>query len=261
MQSRNVDNTPPKQAWFGSLFRGAVIALAAAAVFSWFGVYDTGNSPFLERMILWSATISAGIAVSAFVMPRVFEGKLKPLHWSIRVLIAAAIISVPVTLVLMLVELWLGDLGPMNQLFGQYAYVLAVSVVLTGLAYGYAELREGTQTAPLPAASGASGPPPFIDRLPVRLRAAEIWAVSAEDHYLRVHTSAGEELILLRLADAIRELGGLDGLQTHRSWWVARAGLADVQKGDGKLVLKLKSGAEAPVSRTYLKAVRDAGWS
>jgi DNA-binding LytR/AlgR family response regulator len=84
--------------------------------------------------------------------------------------------------------------------------------------------------------------------------------VESEDHYLRVHTSAGSELILMRLADAVRELSGIEGLQTHRSWWVAKQGLADVVKGDGKLVLKLKSGAEAPVSRTYLKAVKDAGW-
>ena len=84
--------------------------------------------------------------------------------------------------------------------------------------------------------------------------------MSAEDHYLRVHTSAGETMILMRLADAIRELAGIDGLQVHRSWWVARQGLADATRTDGKLLLKLKSGAEAPVSRTYIKAVKDAGW-
>jgi DNA-binding LytR/AlgR family response regulator len=84
--------------------------------------------------------------------------------------------------------------------------------------------------------------------------------VSAEDHYLRVHTSLGETMVLMRLADAVRELASLEGLQTHRSWWVARQGLADASRGDGKVTLTLKSGAEAPVSRTYLRAVKDAGW-
>jgi DNA-binding LytR/AlgR family response regulator len=114
--------------------------------------------------------------------------------------------------------------------------------------------------APPPAQPG-TGPPAFLERLPLRLRSAELYAIESEDHYLRVHTSAGQELILLRLADAVRELAGVEGLQTHRSWWVAKQGLADVMKGDGRLVLKLKSGAEAPVSRTYAKAVRDAGWN
>jgi DNA-binding LytR/AlgR family response regulator len=70
----------------------------------------------------------------------------------------------------------------------------------------------------------------------------------------------GETMILMRLADAIRELAALEGLQTHRSWWVARQGLADVTKGDGRVTLKLKSGVEAPVSRANLKVVKDAGW-
>ena len=77
----------------------------------------------------------------------------------------------------------------------------------------------------------------------------------------RLHTSLGEALILLRLADAVRELASVEGLQTHRSWWVAKQGLADVTRGDGRVTLKLKSGVEAPVSRTYQKAVKDAGWA
>ena len=94
----------------------------------------------------------------------------------------------------------------------------------------------------------------------MKLRAAELYAIQSEDHYLRIHTSAGQEMILMRLADAVRELAGVEGLQTHRSWWVAKQGLADVVKGDGRLTLKLKSGAEAPVSRTFAKTVKDAGW-
>jgi transglutaminase-like putative cysteine protease len=42
---------------------------------------------------------------------------------------------------------------------------------------------------------------------------------------------------------------------------IVESRLADVVKGDGRLLLKLKSGAEAPVSRTYAKAVKDAGWT
>ena len=120
--------------------------------------------------------------------------------------------------------------------------------------------------APKPEAQPAAGagisdaPTAFLGRLPIRLRSAELYAVESEDHYLRVHTSAGQELILMRLADAVRELSSVEGLQTHRSWWVAKQGLADVEKGDGRLTLKLKSGAEAPVSRTYLKTVKEAGW-
>ena len=83
--------------------------------------------------------------------------------------------------------------------------------------------------------------------------------MSSEDHYLRIHTSRGEELILMRLADAVRELDGAAGVQVHRSWWVAKGGVADAKRDNGKLVLVLKSGTEVPVSRTYLTAAKEAG--
>ncbi len=84
--------------------------------------------------------------------------------------------------------------------------------------------------------------------------------MEAEDHYLRVRTSGGDELILLRLSDAIAELEGVEGARTHRSWWVARAAVAGVRRGDGRAVITLPDGTEVPVSRSYAKVLRDAGW-
>ena len=93
----------------------------------------------------------------------------------------------------------------------------------------------------------------------MKYRTADLHAISAEDHYLRVHTRLGEELILMRFSDALRELDGADGLQAHRSWWVARTGVVDSRREDGKLLLVLKSGGLAAVSRTYASTVKAAG--
>jgi WD40 repeat protein len=76
----------------------------------------------------------------------------------------------------------------------------------------------------------------------------------------RLLSGSDDGTLRLWEAESGRELAALEGLQTHRSWWVARQGLADVTKGDGKVRLKLKSGAEAPVSRANLKVAKDAGW-
>jgi hypothetical protein len=110
------------------------------------------------------------------------------------------------------------------------------------------------------AAPAAVAPVKFLERLPLKLRGADIWAVEAEDHYLRLHTSKGQDLILLRLADAIAELDGIEGAQVHRSWWVAREAITDAQKGDGRATLTLKDGAEVPVSRTYAGQLREKRW-
>ena len=141
----------------------------------------------------------------------------------------------------------------------QYLYVYAVCVVMvTG---GVVVSRAQAATPLLEAAEAQDVVARFMQRLPVKYRTADLWAVSSEDHYLRVHTSLGEELILMRLADAMRDLAGTDGLQTHRSWWVARDGVADTRREGGKLSLVLKSGKVAPVARTHASAVKQAGLS
>lgn len=106
----------------------------------------------------------------------------------------------------------------------------------------------------------APAPVKFLERLPLKLRGAQVWAVEAQDHYLRLHTSKGQDLILMRLADAVAELEGIEGAQVHRSWWVAREAVADARRGDGRATLTLKDGSEVPVSRTYARLIREAGW-
>ena len=113
--------------------------------------------------------------------------------------------------------------------------------------------------APAPAASGPTAVK-FLERLPLKLHGADLWAVEAEDHYLRLHTSRGQDLILLRLADAVAELDGLEGAQAHRSWWVARNAVVDVKRGDGRATLTLKDGSQVPVSRTHAARLRELGW-
>jgi hypothetical protein len=135
--------------------------------------------------------------------------------------------------------------------------VIAVAITLIGVMVDRA-FPDQTGSASPPKTSAALT---FLQRLPVRFHSAELWAVSSEDHYCRVHTSLGSELVLMRLADADRELADADGLRVHRSWWVARKGVAAAERSDGRLRLKLHSGEAVPVSRSYQAAVKDAGFT
>ena len=116
-----------------------------------------------------------------------------------------------------------------------------------------------TRTVAPPKRSAAAGVS-FVNRLPHRLRGAAILAIHGEDHYVRVHTSLGEHLIWMRLSDALTELAGLEGGQTHRSWWVAKSAVAGVRRGNGRAVLSLSNGLQAPVSRRFARRLRDGGW-
>lgn len=100
----------------------------------------------------------------------------------------------------------------------------------------------------------------FMRRLPSHLRTARLLAVAAEGHYVRVRTSAGSALLLLRLKDAIHELRAVDGQQTHRSWWVARNAVASGLREEGRFVLELTDGSRAPVSRSNATKLKQAGW-
>jgi DNA-binding LytR/AlgR family response regulator len=110
------------------------------------------------------------------------------------------------------------------------------------------------------ASSDTSRPVRFLERIPLHLRGARLIAVQSEDHYLRVHTTSGSDLILMRFSDALDELEGLEGAQTHRSWWVAKDAVQRAKRGDGRATLDLEGGITAPVSRRYARALRDAGW-
>jgi hypothetical protein len=99
----------------------------------------------------------------------------------------------------------------------------------------------------------------FLDRLPPRL-GRDLICLQMEDHYVRAHTAKGSDLVLTPLKDAIAELADTDGLQVHRSWWVARSAVVEPVASGRKISLRLTNGLEVPVSRASVAKLRAAGW-
>jgi hypothetical protein len=86
-----------------------------------------------------------------------------------------------------------------------------------------------------------------------------IVALQSEDHYVRVYGLSGSELVLMRLREAIAEMGEEPGDQIHRSWWVARAGIAHVERSGRSWSVHLVNGEAAPVSRDAIYRLRQGG--
>ena len=242
--------------WLRSKTRGFAVALAIGALLAVVGAFGTGEEPFGPRLVYWLTLMLAGAFIGALVQDGLGERRwLEQRPW-LRVGVVSLIIAVLLT-GLVWAFTWAffgrgaGFAGPLYF----FLPVLAVSAVVTAVS----ALGDRQPAVTHQAAAGAP-PARFLDRLPPKLRGGELFAVEAEDHYLRLHTSRGSDLVLMRLADAVAELEGLEGAQTHRSWWVAKSAVEDVRRGDGRAVLRLKNGVEAPVSRTYAKALRDSGW-
>ncbi len=96
--------------------------------------------------------------------------------------------------------------------------------------------------------------PAFIEKMTKPI-GREPWAIKAEQHYIRIYTQLGDEMVLYRFSDAIKGLEGFDGLQVHRSYWVAINAIESIENGGSSMTLKLKNEIEVPVSKSYRKQV------
>jgi hypothetical protein len=232
--------------------RGLVITLAAATFLAFGGAFGSDTASLPVRLAYWLGLMILGWIWGGFVSRTFFRRVRETQRLWVRILLSSLTLSIPYTIVVALVGIYaMGshyDLADIPRLVLTVTAISAVMITLNVMAE-----RQGVTSA-------GPQPPKFLDRLPLKLRGGEVWAVEAEDHYLRLHTSKGQDLILMRLADAIDELQGIEGAQVHRSWWVARDAITEAVRGDGRATLTLKDGAEVPVSRTYARLLRERNW-
>jgi len=105
---------------------------------------------------------------------------------------------------------------------------------------------------------GASKQIEILARLQIQNR-GQLLYMSMQDHYVNVVTSRGQELLLMRLSDAMKEAAGVDGLKIHRSHWIAREGIKRVDRQSGNYVVEMLDGTKLPISRGQIQAAKDAG--
>lgn len=237
-------------------WRGLVIAASAGVFMALVGAFGSGDAPLGVRLAYWMLAMLTGGVGGIVVSEIVDRGGWLDDRPALQGALIAICLTIPLTLAIWLLSsLFFQGVPELRTLRYFVGPVFVVTCVMTALNYFTQRAPAETHAAPAGAA-----PARFLDRLPARLRGGELYAVEAEDHYLRLHTSKGQDLILMRLSDAVIELEGLEGAQVHRSWWVARGAVASARRGDGKATLTLTDGSEAPVSRAYAKALRSAGW-
>lgn len=140
-------------------------------------------------------------------------------------------------------ETWLGlVLGEMSGSIGP------VVLVWIGLNAPHLVEISNQRTDPSPAAE-----PDFWTGVPKEL-GRDIIALSAELHYLRVYTVKGNALVLAPFGAAVEQMS--DGVQIHRSHWVALAHIASMERRGQGGICTLSSGLELPVSRSRWKELR-----
>lgn len=243
------------RAWASEL----AVCLGVGAMLGVIGPFGSFfNDVLVVRVAYWAAVfLVCGLAFGlAFrlLAPRADRAGVPAWAW---IPVMAVVVGVPLAGItrLMALALWPAirqSVGPIEW-YGQTVLVSLVYVALYGVLRGRA--------APAAALRAGAEPdvPRILRRLPSRL-GYDLLCLSMEDHYVRLHTVRGSALVLMSLSQALEEVGGLEGLQVHRSWWVARRAVEGVIEDGRNLRIRLKGGIEAPVSRASVARLRAAGW-
>ncbi|WP_245620051.1 LytTR family DNA-binding domain-containing protein [Phenylobacterium immobile] len=230
---------------------GVVVGLFLSII----GAYGSDRMAFGVRSAYFIAIAMIASAMGAGIFKFLQRQAWIGGRW-LRGLVAALVMTAPMGIVVWLAQRLVDPPGPpVSALPAFMAFSLATSLFFCLVV---AALRAIPKATTLPETTSTLTR--FLDRLPPRLRGGDIWAVEAEDHYLRLHTSRGQDLILMRLVDAVAELAEIEGARVHRSWWVARDAVAEIRRRDGGATLVLKDGCEVPVSRPNARTLKGMGW-
>jgi len=237
------------------LVRRAALVLGMGVLLGFagpFGSYPPLSAPV--RYAFWIAMVFVGYAAA------LAAEKLIPEAFIPRPELRLGAVAIASAMPLTFVAAWAVSFvrpGHVYQPLQLPALFGAVAVVQLAIVFTLMR-KSSAPPQPPPVRSGdksGSFPPALRSRLPNRL-GHEIVALEAEDHYLRVHTTVGSDLVLMRLSDAIAAIEPDLGLQVHRSWWVAHDAVRETIRSEQRTQLKLSNGLLVPVGRTYSAAVR-----
>jgi len=84
---------------------------------------------------------------------------------------------------------------------------------------------------------------------------AKLIAVKAEQHYIKIWSDQGTDLVRYRFRDLAKNLRGYKGSQVHRSWWVNLDEVQSCRQVGRKMELVIDANLTVPVSLSYKNAV------
>ncbi|MEM9435972.1 MAG: LytTR family DNA-binding domain-containing protein [Pseudomonadota bacterium] len=206
----------------------------------------------LERTIIWFAILAWGLGAIAICMS--VEDELLPdLSFAQReygrlALMPPVIIAPMYPVVAAYLAPQAMPIGPVQALIACYLLGALVTVARFSIYFSH----RGAD-----AKAGAG--PRLLQRLPGE-EVGPILRITGKDHFVEIVTATGRYNIRMRLADAIKEMDGVEGLLTHRSHWVAREAILDVAREGGRHFIVAKDEERIPVSRSNVAKLEEAGF-
>lgn len=257
-----------------------LVFAAAVVLFTATGPFGTLDALALPARLGYWLIVQALTWSIALVFVAFFDALLESrlAHALPRMLVGAALSALPMGLVLLVVNAaFRGSPLSLTEYVAGVLTALPIALVMCLLSWLALDgsRQEDAPSAPRPVPdrpdgpaapeeakeTAAPAPPPraaLLDRLPPEKRGALV-RLEVQDHYVLAVTARGSGMLLMRLADAIRETAPADGFQVHRSHWVARDGVVALEREPGKngrSFLRMTDGERVPVSRAHLAGVK-----
>lgn len=235
-----------------ALIVGIIIIVTLAGPFGSFAL------PLGTRFLLWSSLIGINTAKWSLwttqILPR-FTGKRQLAMVGVGALVLNVTIGWEV-------EVVYAAVGRPIDLPVLKTWVIAAAISLTIGAVIWATGRDGiSEQPPLAAAPASIAPGSLLARKAGLNSLTDLYAVEAEDHYVRLYLpDRRRPLILYQFGDALAELAGIDGLQVHRSVWVAERAIISARREGRNWRLEIVDGVRFPVGPSFLATVRARGW-
>jgi LytTr DNA-binding domain len=196
-----------------------------------------------------------GILVYGALIRIVLSLRLKPAATWAAIVVGTAILTAPF-------QFWVSAIGvavwPILKVLRPLDWYLQGVVTALPVVLGFTFLIQARARKRALAQEAGDAPPTPYGLLGAAPSA--VLCLQMEDHYVRVHTAAGSRLVLATLNQAVAAVEKTEGLQVHRSWWVARKAVVRAVADGRNLRLQLVNGVTAPVARSAVATVRAAGW-
>jgi len=217
-----------------------------------FGSFYNGGA--LVRIAYWVGSVVTGMAVIGGLarLGLAFAWRRRwPVLLVLPVVVLIGALAQGAPLRLVAVALW-PEIGRLVSPLAWYGQCVAITAPIV-LAYYFVRIRPLMRVHAREALVPVATPAATVDP-------GAVLYLRMEDHYVRVRSEHGSRLEMGPLARVTTGLSGIEGMQTHRSWWVARRAIAGVERDGRNLRLRLVDGQTAPVSRASVAKLRAAGW-
>ena len=232
-----------------------LVSGTAIILLCWIGPFQTRPElSLLQRAIYWSIAIAGGFIgwrAYFFFFKSTFLKRFGNAYYDLPSLLP---VTMTALVTVFLLEFVFRGPIPAHEIVEVSWNVLGVTLAVTGVSL--LSLRHQLQENPEAIEALAT----FCAKLPPDLAEATIYAIGAEDHYIRIYTDVGDALMAGNFGEAMSSVKSLNGARVHRSWWAADIAVDSLDRAGGKWKLFLKKNLMVPVSRNYRPEVRAKGW-